>query len=283
MYKNKKFPYLMLLPVILLFILFTLYPIIYSFYLSFHRQVAGEFEFIGLRNYARIMNDRTFWTSLQNTLMILLTQVPIMLFLALVLANMLNNKALKFKSLFRVGFYLPAVTSLVATSLLFSILLQDRGLINNLLSIINIEAIPWLSDSFWAKASIILALTWRWTGYNMVIYLASLQNISEELYEAASIDGAGKIRQFFSITIPQLKPVILFTTIFSTIGTLQLFDEPYNLTGGGPANSTITLGLYIYRTGFNYSNFGYASALSYVVVIIVVILSLIQMKLTEER
>ncbi|MGX7133442.1 carbohydrate ABC transporter permease [Enterococcus songbeiensis] len=283
MFQNKKFPYLMIFPVVLLFLAFTLYPIIYSFILSFQSMVAGKYQFVGFNNYQKILGDKTFWLSLKNTLIILVVQVPIMLFLALILANALNSKLIKLKAIYRVGFYLPAVTSLVATSLLFSILLQKNGLINGLLAGINIEPIPWLSDAVWAKISIIITVTWRWTGYNMVIYLAALQNISEELYEAASIDGANKIRQFFSITVPQLRPVILFTTIFSTIGTLQLFDEPFNLTQGGPANATKTLGLYIYETGFNFSRFGYASALSYVVVMIVIVLSLIQSKLTKEK
>lgn len=166
----------------------------------------------------------------------------------------------------------------MAYSLLFSIMLQDSGLINNLLSYIGIGPIPWLSSASWSKVSIILAMIWRWTGYNMVIYLAALQNIPEDTYEAADMDGAGKIRQFFSITIPQLKPVILFTAILSTIGTLQLFDEPFNLTKGGPADSTMTLGLYIYQNGFKYFDFNYASAVAYVVVIIVAVLSFIQFK-----
>lgn len=283
MRKKNNFPYLMILPVVILFIIFIAYPIVYSIILSFQSMDAGTYNFVGFQNYIRILNDNTFWKALSNTMIILVIQVPIMLFLALILAVTLNNKFLKGKAIFRVGFYLPAVTSLVATALLFSVLMQKDGLFNSLLSGIGIPAVPWLSSPIWAKTSLIITMIWRWTGYNMVIYLAALQNISEELYEASSIDGATKVRQFFSITIPQLKPIILFTTIFSTIGTLQLFDEPYNLTQGGPANSTQTLGLYIYQTGFNYSDFGYAAALSYIVVILVVILSLIQTRLTKER
>ncbi|KGL42580.1 lactose ABC transporter permease [Listeria booriae] len=278
--RSKTFPYVFILPSVLLFVVFILYPIISSFVLSFQTSNGGETSFAGLANYERLLHDEIFWKALKNTFIIFIFQVPIMLFLGLVLATVLNNKLLKWKGFFRVGFYLPAVTSLVAYSLLFSIMLQDSGLINNLLSYIGIGPIPWLSSASWSKVSIILAMIWRWTGYNMVIYLAALQNIPEDTYEAADMDGAGKIRQFFSITIPQLKPVILFTAILSTIGTLQLFDEPFNLTKGGPADSTMTLGLYIYQNGFKYFDFSYASAVAYVVVIIVAVLSFLQFKFT---
>ncbi|MBC1331807.1 carbohydrate ABC transporter permease [Listeria booriae] len=280
MSRSKTFPYVFILPSVLLFVVFILYPIISSFVLSFQTSNGGETSFAGLANYERLLHDEIFWKALKNTFIIFIFQVPIMLFLGLVLATVLNNKLLKWKGFFRVGFYLPAVTSLVAYSLLFSIMLQDSGLINNLLSYIGLGPIPWLSSASWSKVSIILAMIWRWTGYNMVIYLAALQNIPEDTYEAADMDGAGKIRQFFSITIPQLKPVILFTAILSTIGTLQLFDEPFNLTKGGPADSTMTLGLYIYQNGFKYFDFSYASAVAYVVVIIVAVLSFLQFKFT---
>ncbi|WP_368505681.1 carbohydrate ABC transporter permease [Alkalihalophilus sp. As8PL] len=283
MNKQKYFPYLFLAPALILFALFTVYPIIASLILSFQRMEQGEYVFVGLANYARLFNDSIFTSALTNTFIIFIFQVPIMIFLALILATALNNQLLKLKGFFRVSFFLPAVTSLVAYSILFSIMLQDEGLFNNILNMVGLSSIPWLSDPFWAKFSIIMAMTWRWTGYNMVIFLAALQNLSTDVYEAADIDGAGKIRQFFYITIPQLKPVILFVAILSTIGTLQLFDEPFNLTGGGPGNSTMTLGLYIYESGFEYFDFGYASAIAYTVVVLVAILAFVQFKLTEEK
>jgi lactose/L-arabinose transport system permease protein len=283
MKKNIVFPYLLVAPAVLLFALFTVYPIIASLILSFQKQVNGEFVFAGVSNYIRLIGDEIFRKAITNTFVIFIIQVPIMIFLALILANALNSRLLKFKGFFRTSFFMPAVTSLVAYSVLFSIMLQDRGLINNVLSFFGIGPIPWLSHPVWAKISIIIAMTWRWTGYNMVIFLAALQNLSDDIYEAASLDGAGKWQQFFYITIPQLKPVILFSTVLSTIGTLQLFDEPYNLTKGGPADSTMTLGLYIYQTAFNYFDFGYACAIAYVVVILVAILSFIQFKVTGEK
>ncbi|MEH7235810.1 carbohydrate ABC transporter permease [Bacillus sp. JJ1562] len=280
--KSKLTPYLFLAPALILFLIFTVYPIISSLILSFQTSEGGRYVFTGLDNYVRLLNDSTFYQALYNTFIIFIVQVPIMILLALILAALLNSKLLKFKGLFRTGFFLPAVTSLVAYSILFSIIMMDKGILNQFLMLIGIDAIPWLNNPFWAKVSIIIAMTWRWTGYNMVIYLAAMQNISEETYEAASMDGAGKVRQFFSITIPQLKPIILFTSIISTISTLQLFDEPFNLTKGGPGDSTTTLGLMIYENGFEYYDFSYASAIAYVVVVIVAILSLIQSKVTGD-
>ncbi|CDQ38012.1 hypothetical protein M948_07800 [Virgibacillus sp. CM-4] len=275
----KRAPYLFLLPAIVLFIIFTVYPIIYSFLLSFQTNAEAGRVFVGLDNYIRLFQDRLFYESLANTFIILIFQLPIMLGLAVVLATILNAGFIKLKGFFRVSFFAPAVTSLVAASIIFLLLLnRDYGIVNYLLSMIGMDAIGWLSDPFWAKVSLILVTTWRWTGYNMVIILAGLQNIPSNLYEAASIDGANKIRQFFSITIPQLKPVILFAAIVSTIGTLQLFDEPYTLTNGGPINATTTITMYLYRNGFEYFDFGYGSAIAYVIVILIALLSFIQFK-----
>ncbi|MEH7754891.1 sugar ABC transporter permease [Bacillus toyonensis] len=282
MKKNIAFPYFFIAPAVLLFAIFTVFPVVSSFILSFQQSVDGEYVFSGLSNYMRLLGDEIFLKALENTFLILIIQVPIMILLALILASTLNNQMLKLKGFFRTSFFMPAVTSLVAYAVVFSTMLQDDGIFNSFLGLVGIDAIPWLSHPFWAKVSIILAMTWRWTGYNMVIFLAALQNVSEEIYEAASLDGAGKWQKFFYITVPQLKPVILFSMILSTIGTLQLFDEPLNLTKGGPADSTMTLGLYIYQNGFQYFDFGYASAIAYVVVILVAILSFLQFKVTGE-
>ncbi|WEG12436.1 sugar ABC transporter permease [Pullulanibacillus sp. KACC 23026] len=283
MTRNRSIPYWFLMPALILFIIFTIYPILSSLILSFEKLDQGTYVFAGFANYVRLFHDTVFYKALENTFIILVIQVPIMLILALILASALNSKLLKLRGFFRVSFFMPAVTSLVAYSILFSILLQDNGLINHLLGYVGIKPVHWLTTAIGAKVSIILAMTWRWTGYNMVIYLAAMQNIPEELYEAASLDGAGKFRQFINVTVPQLKPVILFTAIISTISTLQLFDEPYNLTKGGPGDATMTLGLYIYQNGFKYFDFGYASAIAYIVVIIVAILSYVQFKVTGDE
>ncbi|MFS0862668.1 carbohydrate ABC transporter permease [Fredinandcohnia sp. 179-A 10B2 NHS] len=279
---HKLAPYLFIAPAVILFAIFMVYPIISSLILSFQTSEGGVYVFNGIENYKRLLSDSIFLTALKNTFIIMIIQVPLMLFLAIIVATLMNSALLKLKGFFRVSFFLPAVTSLVAYAIIFSIMLMDDGIINQFVTWLGLDAIPWLSHPIWAKAALILAMTWRWVGYNMVIYLAALQNIPEDMYEAASIDGASKVRQFFSITIPQLKPVILFTAILSTIGTLQLFDEPFTLTKGGPSDATLTIGMYLYQTGFRYFDFGYASTIAYVIVVLIGILTFIQFKVTGD-
>jgi len=272
--------------------LFIFYPLIYSLYLSTFSTKGAIKNFVGFGNYKRLFQDNYFILSVKNIFIILIIQVPLMLFLALIFAFLLNDPKLKFKGVYRTALFLPAVTSLIAYSVVFKMMFSSEGLINNMLMSLHIikEPIRWLLDPFWSKVTLIIAMTWRWTGYNMMLYLAGLQNIPQEIYEAAEIDGAGKVSQFFKITIPLLKPIILFTTILSTIGTLQLFDEPMMLAAGvttgssvGPGNSLLTPSVYIYNVSFKYvPNFGYASAISYMIVIIAVILSIIQFKVAGE-
>ncbi|MFN3327581.1 MAG: carbohydrate ABC transporter permease [Fervidobacterium pennivorans] len=274
-------------------ILFIFYPIVYSLYLSTFSTRGFLKTFVGFGNYTKLFRDTYFILSLKNILTILVIQVPIMLFLALIFATLLNDPKVKFKAIYRTALFLPAVTSLVAYTVIFRVMFSNDGLVNHVLMTIGLikEPIRWLLDPFWAKVTLIIALTWRWTGYNMMFYLAGLQNIPIEVYEAAEIDGATKTVQFFKITIPLLKPIILFTTITSTIGTLQLFDEPMNLAAGvvtgssvGPGNSLLTPSVYIYNVCFKYSpNFGYASAISYIIVIIAAVLAIIQFKVAGEK
>lgn len=261
--------------------LFYFYPMIQSFLLSFQSGTGANLEFIGLANYKRLLQDPTFLTATKNTLLFLVFQVPVMVLLAIFFSTLLNKKTLKWKGLFRTIVFLPSVTSLVAYSIIFKYLFSNNGIVNKILINLSIIDNPvlWLSDPFWAKVLIILAITWRWTGYNMIFFLSAIQNISPEIYEAARIDGASSRQQFFKITIPLLKPVILFTSVTSTIGTLQLFDEPMNITSGGPGSATTTISQYIYNLSFKYTpDFGYAAAVSYAIVILVIIFSIIQFK-----
>lgn len=270
---------------VVLVMLFNIYPIINSLILSTMTGKGIVYKFNGLGNIQRLFTDTVFKTALKNTFTFFIIQVPIMIFMALILASLLNERNLKFKSWFRTAIFLPCVTSLVAYSVLFKSMFSFDGIINNFLLNVHIIStpIPWLTDPFWAKVTIIIAITWRWTGYNMIFYLAALQNIDLSIYEAARIDGASRIKQFFSITLPLLKPVILFTTIMSTIGTLQLFDEVVSITGGGPSDATLTLSQYIYNLSFKFTpNFGYAATVSYVIVFFVAILAFIQFKLAGE-
>jgi len=269
------------LPVILISALVFI-PMISALFTSFQSGTPTAMTFNGLGNYQRMLTDSTFKKAFGNTFLYLLIQVPIMLFLALIVSNILNDKKLKFKGLFRTALFLPCITSLVSYSLIMKSLFSANGLVNNFLTQINVIDTPiqWLTDPFWAKVLIIFAITWRWTGYNMIFFISGMQNIEPSIYEAAEIDGASKWDQFFKITIPNLRPIILFTTITSTIGTLQLFDEVQNITGGGPANATTTLSQYIYNLSYKFTpNFGYAAAVSFVIVIAIVILSIIQTKI----
>lgn len=268
------------LPVLLITLL-VFVPMISALITSFQSGPPTNMTFNGFGNFQRMLTDSTFKKALVNTFTYLIVQVPIMLFLALVLSNILNDKKMKFKGLFRTALFLPCITSLVSYSLIMKSLFSVNGLVNQMLLNMHLVDAPiqWLTDPFWAKVLIIISITWRWTGYNMIFFISGMQNIDPSMYEAADIDGASGMQKFFKITIPNLKPIILFTTITSTIGTLQLFDEVQNITQGGPANATTTLSQYIYNLSYKFTpNFGYAAAVSFVIVVLIVILSLIQTK-----
>lgn len=281
---SKSAPYYFLLPVIVVFVIFIVYPIIKSFLLSFYEFKAGEYNFVGLDNYINLSKDAIFLKSLFNTFVYLIIQVPIMVFLSLVMAYLLDQAFLKLKAIFRVSVFLPAITSLIAYSLVFKLLLNNEyGLVNYLLKLAGLDGVNWLNGPISSKVSIMIAITWRWTGYNMVIMLAGLQRIPHEIYEASDIDGANRFQKFMMITLPLMKPIILFSAITSTIGTLQLFDESYILTDGGPDGATITVAHYLYNNGFKYIKFGYAAAISYVLVVIIAVLSYLQFKVGEAK
>lgn len=275
-----------LTPATLMIAAMSFWPMIQAFILSFQKGKANDLRFGGIDNYVRMFKDKVFMTSLGNTFFYLIIQVPIMLILALILAQMLNNKNLRFKGLFRTAIFLPCATSLVSYAIIFRSLFGVDGFINSVLIKLGIlnTGYNFLGNAGSAKAVIIIALIWRWTGYNMVFYLSGLQNIEYSVYEAAKIDGASPLQTFFKITVPLLKPTILLTAIMSTNGTLQLFDESFNLTKGGPSNATITMSHYIYNVSFKYvTNFGYAAAMSFLIFILVAILAFIQMKVGDKR
>ena len=287
--KQGRAGWLFLAPASILIIIMQFWPMIQAFLTSFKTGSSANMQWADpiIFNYARMLKDKMFIRSLCNTYLYLLIQVPIMLVLAILLAQLLNNKDLKFKGLYRTCLFLPCATALVSYSLIFKSLFATQGLINTILVKLHIlsENFNFLGTPATAKAVIIIALIWRWTGYNMVFYLAGLQNIDYSVYEAAKIDGANGWKTFWSITVPLLKPVIIMTFIMSINGTLQLFDESVNLTNGGPANSTITMSHYIYNGSFGtgVANFGYASALSFLVFIMVAILAAINLKVGDTR
>ncbi|SHI37847.1 carbohydrate ABC transporter permease [Wenxinia saemankumensis] len=272
------------MPALVLVGIFMIYPILWSLWMSLQTGRGMTTSFGGLANIQRLFADPIFLTALSNTMIFLAIQVPIMIMLALVFAVMLNDPKTKFRGLFRTAIFLPAVTSLVAYSILFKSIFSNDGLATTIVTFFGGPEISWLGEPFWAKVVIILAITWRWTGYNMIFYLAALQNIDRSIYEAARIDGVPARAQFFRITIPMLKPVILFTTIISTIGTLQLFDEVQNITQGGPSNATLTLSQYIFNLTFRFMpSYGYAATVSYVIVVLVAVLSVIQFWIARDR
>ena len=281
---RKTIPYVMIAPIVVIFALFMIYPILRSVYLSFFELVSGSYEFVGFQNYARLFKDETFWKSLFNTCIFLIVQVPIMIGGALLIAVAIEQKFIKGRAFFRTTIFLPSVTALVAYALVFKVLLNgDHGLINFVIEMLGGKGVNWFYEEWPARFAIIISITWRWLGYNMIILMAGIQSISNDLMEAADIYGATFWDKLFYITIPMVKPIILFCTITSTIGTLQLFDEPYILTAGGPNYATITMGQYLYDNGFRYLKFGYASAIGYVMTVIIALLSVFQFKATKEE
>ncbi len=287
--KQRVAGWIYLAPATILIFIMSFWPIIQAVITSFKTGSSANMQWANplTYNYTRMFQDAVFKRSIGNTFLYLIIEVPIMLVLAILLAQLLNNKHLKFKGLFRTCVFLPCATSLVSYALIFKSLFATQGLINTILVKLGIleNNFNFLGTGWSAKIIIIVALIWRWTGYNMVFFLAGLQNIEYSVYEAAKIDGASGWKTFWSITVPLLRPTIVMTTIMSINGTLQLFDESVNLTGGGPANATITMSHYIYNGSFGegVANFGYASAMSVIVFIMVAILAFINLKVGDKR
>jgi cellobiose transport system permease protein len=284
--------YLAISPFYVLFAVFGLFPMLFSLYLAFQRWDGfGDMEYVGLANFKYLVEDDTFWQSLRNTVIIwLLSTVP-MLCLALVIAAMLNS-AVRFRGFYRVAYFVPNVTSLVAMALFFAaIFASNFGLVNAVLHWLHLPEVRWLSDPWGLKIAIATVGTWQWTGYNAIIYLAGLQAIPGELYEAAKVDGAGPVQSFFRITLPMLRPVILFTVIVSTVGGMQTFTEPQvmipgnNTTPntGGPGQEGLTMVLYFYHQAFDNNDFGYAAAIAWVVFLIILLFAVINWRLVQRR
>ncbi len=284
--KYKRAGWLFVFPASIMIFVLNFYPMIRAFFLSLQAGLGSNLHFTGLRNYIRLFQDEMFLTSVKNVLIYFIFQVPIMLFLALILASILNDKKLKFRGFFRTLVFLPCATALVSSALIFKSLFSLDGLVNTIFLSLHLLAEPknWLADPVWAKIIIIFAITWRWTGYNTVFFLAGLQSIDTSIYEAALIDGASAAQMFFKITLPLLRPVILLTAIMSTNGTLQLFDEVRNITNGGPGAATLSISQYIYNLSFKYNpQFGYAATVSYAILIMVAVLSFIQIKVGDKK
>ncbi|WP_062119525.1 carbohydrate ABC transporter permease [Aureimonas sp. AU40] len=265
MHASRRAPYGFLAPFLLVFVLFWGWPLIQSVLLSFQNTRVSPWVFDLGVNWRRLLTDRAFHNALWNTLLVLVVQVPLMLALATALALALDTPFLRWRAFLRFAFFAPVVVSEVAYSVVFRLLFNGNfGAVNEGLRALGINGPNWLHEGATAKAVIVLALTWRWTGYNAIILLAGLQSIPKDLYEAARMDGAGAWRSFTHVTLPLLAPVLAFCLVLSVIGTMQLFAEPWLITDrGGPGNATETLGTYLYKQGFVNLNFGYASAIAY--------------------
>lgn len=272
--------YLFISPFFISYAIFGLYPLLLSMYLSLADwKGVGPIKLVGIDNYVRLLGDQVFWQSMMNGIILFFLYVPIMLFGALVLAVILNSKRVKGFQFFRMLIFLPFITNMAAAGFAFRILLnKNNGLANVLLGYLNIPPLPWLEDVWLARISLALLVIWAWLGYNMVIMLAGLQTIPQDLTEAAMVDGASRTQAFFRITLPLMRPVILFCAVTSTIGSFGLFAEVSALTNSGPANATITPLIRIYNVAFKSLQMGYASAMAYTFFAIVFVLTLLQMR-----
>ncbi len=264
-----------------MFAVFWIYPILYSFYVSLTQwDVFHAPQFIGLKNYVQLFSDPEFHTAMANTFMAAVVYIAVMVSLAIVLGLLLGLAQIRFKSFFRAAFFLPVTMSLVVVAIVFGMIFSnDFGLLNVLLSGLGLPTFNWLGDPKLALWSIVALRVWRAAGYYAIFILAGLQNIPEELYEAARLDGASEQQIIRKITLPLLKPMVLYVIIISSIWAFQLFDEPWVLTRGGPVRSTLTMMMYLYSYSFKYYQFGYGAAASTVLTTIILLFAFLNLKI----
>ena len=281
---------LFLAPAMLLLALFFFAPVVAGFALSltdFDLYTIGDvhnLRFVALRNYRELLASGIFWQAVTNTLYFALIGGPLTVAVSLGAALLVNAKVTRWKAFFRTVYFAPVVTTLVAVSIVFKYLYHPRfGIVNRALTLLGLPAIDWLGDPKWAMFAIILLAVWRQFGYSMIIFIAGLQTVPEELYEASRIDGAGTWRQFRHVTLPMLGPTFLFVGIVTVIGYLQLFAEPYVMTHGGPLNKTLSVVMLMYEQGFRWWRMGYAAAVAFVLFLIVGAATVLQMKLQGDR
>lgn len=278
--RNRIIAYTFLLPNIIGFLVFILIPVIASFFMSFTSWNGfGVVEFIGLDNYKQLLKDDNFKISFFNSILFMVISVPITLFLSMLIAVALNQ-GIRFVKVFRTAVFLPYVTATIAVAAVWQLIFNPTmGPINGVLMNFGIDQPPgWLSSPTWALVSVSIVYIWHSVGYYMVLFLAGLQNIPDYLYEAAELDGAGPISKFFNITVPMLSPILFFTTIIGVINSFKVFDLIYVLTGGGPGRSTHVLVYDIYNTAFKQFEYGYASAMAYVLFLLILVISIIQFR-----
>lgn len=280
-HERRLAPYLFISPFFILFALFMAYPIAQAVWISLHEWPGiGEMEWVGLANYGDVLRDESFRNAAGNTLWYAAASLFLICPLALLLALALNSRRVRATDLLRTGYFIPVVLSPVVIALMFTLIFdQEFGLLNaGLRGLLGIRPINWLGTPDWAKLVIITILVWRWTGYIMIYFLAGLQNIPRELYEAAQLDGAGSWRLFWNITLPLLKPVTAFVAVVVLIGASQVFEEPYILTNGGPGEATLSIANYVQREGFERLNFGFAATASVILFALVFLVTQVQIR-----
>lgn len=276
--------YLYISPFYILFAIFGLFPVVFSFYLSVQKwNGLSDMQFVGLRNFILIFEDPLFWKSISNTFVLaVISSIP-QLILAFLLAIALHSALVRAKSYFRIFYFMPNITSIVAVAMIFTTLFTNAptGVINALLGLFGIDPVNWNTSEWGVKIAISAMIIWRWTGYNTIIYLAGLQSIPNDLYEVARIDGANVWQRIRYITIPLMRPIIVFTIFLSTIGSLQLFTEPLVFIGRAMREEGMTVVLYLYREAFVNNAFGTASATAVVLFMIIIVMSAINVSLAN--
>jgi multiple sugar transport system permease protein len=288
MHKKIYIPYFFLAPALGTLLIFFFLPLSAAFLMSFtdfdiySLSNLNRARFIFVGNFLQLLSDPLFWKALRNTFYFVIVGGPLTIIVSLLAAIGLNSRLLYFRNWFRLAFFMPVVTTLVAVAVVWRYLYHPRfGIINYLLAQIGIQGVDWLGDPHWAMPALILLAIWKNFGYQMMIFLAGLQAIPDYLYEAARIDGAGWWRQFFHVTVPQLAPTTFFVTIMTIIGYFQFFAEPYVMTQGGPLNATLSIVLYLYQQGFRWWRMGYASAIAFILFMIVFFFAMIQLSLRK--
>lgn len=287
---SSRAAYFFLTPAVLSILIFFFIPVIAAFIMSFTDfdiYALASFDnvrFIGFRNYSQLFDDPLFWQSLANTAYYVVLATPLSIAVSLGAALLLNSRLIKYKGIFRLSYFIPYITTLVAVAIVWRFIYHPKfGILNYLLSLFGIQPLDWLGDPNLAMPAIVLMSVWKNFGYNMIIFIAGLQNIPEDLYEAASIEGANEWSKFKTITIPMLAPTTLFVSIITIVGFFQLFAEPYIMTQGGPLNKTLSIVGYMYQEGFRWWNMGYSAAISFVLFFIILIVTILQFKLQKNR
>lgn len=287
--REGRAAWVLALPFCLLFLTFTAWPVLQSLFMSFtdtrSRDLRTPFavNVVGLENFTKALSDPLFLQSARNTAYFVLIGVPLTMVIALAAAVALDRGITRLRAMFRLGFYMPVITSIVAVSVVWRFLLErDSGLINTALGWFGIDGPNWLGDPNWSMPALIMMAAWRNFGTAMIIFLAGLQAVPWSLHEAAAIDGAGAWKRFRHITLPLLKPTILFVSVTTGIGYLQFFEEPFVMTNGGPLNSTVSMSMYTYRQ-FGFGNYGYAAAISYIIFVVIAVVTAIQFRLLREK